>query len=85
VDRRHRRGRRAGYQDRVLLILGLLLAAVVLLAPGHAAGAAKCADEIDEGVIVIILADGGWKYLSTGAWTDDLDVVEQRAKGTIYF
>jgi cysteine synthase B len=47
--------------------------------------AARCAKEIDEGVIVFIVADGGWKYLSTGAWTDDLDVVEARAKGTIYF
>jgi [CysO sulfur-carrier protein]-thiocarboxylate-dependent cysteine synthase len=47
--------------------------------------AARCAKEIDEGVIVFIAADGGWKYLSTGAWTDDLDVVEARAKRTIYF
>ncbi len=50
-----------------------------------AAGAAKCASEIHEGVIVFIIADAGWKYLSTGAWTDDLDVVEARARGTIYF
>ena len=50
-----------------------------------AAGAAKCASAIDEGVIVMIVCDGGWKYLSTGAWTDDLDKVEARAKGTIYF
>ncbi|MGH9138476.1 MAG: PLP-dependent cysteine synthase family protein [Acidimicrobiales bacterium] len=49
------------------------------------AGAVKAAGEIDEGVIVTILADGGWKYLSTGAWTDDLDAVEARAKGMIYF
>ncbi len=49
------------------------------------AGAAKCAAELDEGVIVTIVCDGGWKYLSTGAWTDDLDAVEARAKGTIYF
>lgn len=49
------------------------------------AGAAKCAAAIDSGVIVIVAADGGWKYLSTGAWTDDLDAVEARAKGTIYF
>jgi cysteine synthase B len=34
---------------------------------------------------VVVAADGGWKYLSTGAWTDDLDVVEKRAKETIYF
>jgi cysteine synthase B len=49
------------------------------------AGAAKCAREIDEGVIVTIVCDGGWKYLSTGVWTDDLDVVEERAKRVIYF
>jgi [CysO sulfur-carrier protein]-thiocarboxylate-dependent cysteine synthase len=49
------------------------------------AAAAKCAGMIEEGVIVTIVADGGWKYLSTGVWTDDIDVVEQRAKGTIYF
>jgi cysteine synthase len=50
-----------------------------------AAGAAKCAEAIGEGVIVMIVCDSGWKYLSTGAWTDDLDKVEARAKGTIYF
>ena len=49
------------------------------------AGATKCAAEIDEGVIVMIVCDGGWKYLSTGAWTDDLDAVEARAKNIVYF
>jgi cysteine synthase B len=50
-----------------------------------ACAAARCAGEIDEGVVVFVVADGGWKYLSTGAWTDDIDTVESRAKGTIYF
>jgi cysteine synthase len=49
------------------------------------AGAAKCAAELDEGTIVTMVTDGGWKYLSTGAWTDDLDVVEARAQSIIYF
>jgi cysteine synthase len=49
------------------------------------AGAARCAERIDEGVVVALLADGGWKYLSTGAWTDDLDEVTEKAKKTIYF
>ncbi len=49
------------------------------------AGAIKCAKQIDSGVIVLISPDGGWKYLSTGAWTDDIDVVVERAKKTIYF
>ena len=49
------------------------------------AGAAKCAAEIDHGTIVVVVADGGWKYLSTGAWTDDLDTVVERARRIIYF
>ena len=40
---------------------------------------------IEEGTIVMIVCDGGWKYLSAGVWTDDIDVVEARAKATIYF
>ena len=30
--------------------------------------ARKLADELDEGVVVCILADGGWKYLSAAFW-----------------
>jgi cysteine synthase B len=49
------------------------------------AGVARAAEEIDEGTIVTVLADGGWKYLSTGAWTDPIDVVVERASKIIYF
>jgi cysteine synthase len=49
------------------------------------AGAAKAASQVTEGVIVTVLADGGWKYLSTGAWTDDLDEVVERASRIVYF
>jgi [CysO sulfur-carrier protein]-thiocarboxylate-dependent cysteine synthase len=49
------------------------------------AGAAKTATRLDEGTIVVVAADAGWKYLSTQAWTDDLDVVEERAKAITYF
>ena len=52
------------------------------------AGAIKCAASLPEGAeasIVVVSADGGWKYLSTGAWTDDLDTVAERAKDIIYF
>jgi [CysO sulfur-carrier protein]-thiocarboxylate-dependent cysteine synthase len=48
-------------------------------------GAVKCAEEIDAGVIVTIAADGGWKYLSTGAWTGPIDEVVARARKIIYF
>lgn len=49
------------------------------------AGAVKAAAQLDEGVIVTVFADGGWKYLSTGAWTDDIDTVVERAKRIVYF
>ncbi len=52
------------------------------------AGAVKCAaaiDDADSATIVTIIADDGWKYLSTGAWSDDIDDVVERAKATIYF
>jgi cysteine synthase len=48
-------------------------------------GAVRCADQIDEGVVVFVAADGGWKYLSTGAWTEDLDKVTERARRIVYF
>ncbi|HEY6699163.1 MAG TPA: cysteine synthase family protein [Acidimicrobiales bacterium] len=49
------------------------------------AGAAKVATEIEAGTIVVILADGGWKYLSTGAWTGDLDTVAELTERLIVF
>jgi cysteine synthase len=52
------------------------------------AGAVKCAQSIpddDSATIVTIVADDGWKYLSTGAWSDDIDDVVERAKSIIYF
>jgi cysteine synthase B len=49
------------------------------------AGAVKFAATMDAGTIVVLLPDGGWKYLSSGAWTDDLDVVEERAQRINYW
>lgn len=55
------------------------------------AGAVRTAEKIGEedpdttATIVFIVCDGGWKYLSTGAWTNDLDEVVERAKKIIYF
>ena len=49
------------------------------------AGAAKVATEVEAGTIVVILADGGWKYLSTDAWTGDLDTVAALTERLIVF
>jgi cysteine synthase len=52
------------------------------------AGAIKCARSLardERATIVVISADGGWKYLSTEAWTGDIDAVVERASKIIYF
>ncbi len=49
------------------------------------AGACRVASRIDAGTVVFIVSDGGWKYLSSQAWTGDLDEVVERASEIIYF
>jgi [CysO sulfur-carrier protein]-thiocarboxylate-dependent cysteine synthase len=49
------------------------------------AGAAKLAERLDEGVIVFIVCDGGWKYLSTGAYTEPVEQIADRLDEVIYF
>ncbi len=49
------------------------------------AGAARVAAQISSGTIVFVVSDGGWKYLSTGAYTEDIDEVAERAGKIIYF
>ncbi|HEV7886180.1 MAG TPA: cysteine synthase family protein [Acidimicrobiales bacterium] len=50
-----------------------------------AIAAIRAAAELDEGVLVFLAPDAGWKYLSSGAWTDDLDEVEARARTINYW
>ena len=47
--------------------------------------AMKMAHRMDHGNIVCLLADGGWKYLSTGLWTKDYGEMEEEAKGKIWW
>ena len=49
------------------------------------AGAVKMAAQMEAGTIVTLLPDAGWKYLSSGAWTDTLEVVEERATRINYW
>jgi len=48
-------------------------------------GAVRMAEQMESGTVVTLLPDGGWKYLSSGAWTDDLDVVVERATRINYW
>ena len=45
--------------------------------------ARKLANELDDGVVVAILADGGWKYLSAEFW--DADDVESSMERTVWW
>jgi cysteine synthase B len=49
------------------------------------AGAIRAATQVERGAIVTLAPDGGWKYLSSGAWTDDIEVVERRATEINYW
>ena len=49
------------------------------------AGAAKVAERLDEGVIVFVVCDAGWKYLSTGVYSGDVDEMAQHLDEVIYF
>ena len=49
------------------------------------AGAVKAAAQMDEGNVVVLFPDGGWKYLSSGAWTDPIDEVVERATRINYW
>jgi [CysO sulfur-carrier protein]-thiocarboxylate-dependent cysteine synthase len=37
------------------------------------------------GDVVCLLADGGWKYLSTQAWTQDMDTAEEQVEDVLWW
>jgi [CysO sulfur-carrier protein]-thiocarboxylate-dependent cysteine synthase len=47
--------------------------------------AQRIAQELDEGDIVCLLPDGGWKYLSTEAWATDLEVAEKGVAESLWW
>jgi [CysO sulfur-carrier protein]-thiocarboxylate-dependent cysteine synthase len=47
--------------------------------------AQRVAAEIDEGDIVCLLPDGGWKYLSTNAWAEDLALAEKGVAESLWW
>jgi cysteine synthase B len=47
--------------------------------------ARRVASRLDSGCVVCLLADGGWKYLSTRAWSADLELAEKSVKETLWW
>jgi [CysO sulfur-carrier protein]-thiocarboxylate-dependent cysteine synthase len=66
---------------RRLLAEDGVFAGVSAGAVGHVAR--KLAAELDDGVVVAIFADGGWKYLSADFW--DTDDVEHAMERTVWW
>ena len=60
------------------IFAGLSSGAVV-----HAAR--RVAERLDRGDVVCLLADGGWKYLSTRAWAPDLAQAEKDVERTLWW
>jgi cysteine synthase B len=64
--------------EREAIFAGVSSGAVVHVALTLAA-------ELDEGVVVAILADGGWKYLSADFWTEPLAGVEESMESRLWW
>ena len=45
----------------------------------------RIAQDLDEGDVVCLLADGGWKYLSTNAWAEELERAEKGVEETLWW
>ena len=62
-------------------LLGILFAPLLHAALGMAAKAAKAGERAD---IAFVVADAGWKYLSTGAYAGSLDDAEDALEGQLW-
>jgi cysteine synthase B len=60
------------------VLAGLSAGAVI-----HAAR--RVAERLETGDVVCLLADGGWKYLSTHAWTRDEEQAEKNVERTLWW
>jgi cysteine synthase B len=63
------------------IFAGLSTGAILHAALGQAAKAQKAGERAD---IALIVCDGGWKYLSTGAYSADIDAAEELLEGQVW-
>ena len=47
--------------------------------------AQKLAERMERGKIALLLADGGWKYLSSGLWTHDYEEIEEDVSTVLWW
>jgi cysteine synthase B len=63
------------------IFAGISTGAILHAALGMAQRAVKAGERAD---IAFIVCDGGWKYLSTGAYEGTVDEAEERLEGTVW-
>ena len=63
------------------IFAGISTGAILHAALGQAAKAVKAGERAD---IVFVVCDGGWKYLSTGAYEGTVDDAEDRLEGQLW-
>ena len=63
------------------IFAGISTGAILHAALGQAAKAVKAGERAD---ICFVIADGGWKYLSTGAYAGTLDEAAERLEGQLW-
>ena len=63
------------------IFAGISTGAILHAALGQAAQAVKAGERAD---IAFVVADGGWKYLSTGAYEGTIDQAEDRLEGQLW-
>ncbi len=67
--------------DQEGIFAGISTGAIVHAALGQAARAVQAGERAD---IALMVCDGGWKYLSTGAYEGTLDEAEERLQGQLW-
>ncbi|MFI6680756.1 PLP-dependent cysteine synthase family protein [Kribbella sp. NPDC050470] len=67
--------------DNEGIFAGISTGAILHAALGQAA---KCVREGESADIAFVVADGGWKYLSTGAYEGTIDEAEDRLEGQLW-
>ncbi|HET7684732.1 MAG TPA: cysteine synthase [Marmoricola sp.] len=67
--------------DQEGIFAGISTGAILHAALGQAARAVKAGERAD---IAFVVADGGWKYLSTGAYEGTVDDAEERLEGQLW-
>ena len=67
--------------EREGIFAGISTGAILHAALGQAAKAVKAGERAD---IAFVVCDGGWKYLSTGAYEGTIDEAEDRLEGQLW-